>query len=162
MNIDIITYQDAQIAELSDEQLVKVQEAQIKKNRLRAKLDEDVAAAKLKYAKNGVFLSDLYSQTISNLTATYNREVEWIREGLLFYLQYSNKKESDEGYVMDYSLNMEARYALVRDFYIFTYTDPVGRFQEFLSDRSARRYLGEYYNTLYDYLLELSENALRP
>ena len=40
MTIDIISYTDAQFAELSEEQLLEVKSAQLKKNRLDVQLQE--------------------------------------------------------------------------------------------------------------------------
>ena len=42
MLIDIISYTDAQYAMLTEEQLLEIKSAQLKKNRLTAKLEENL------------------------------------------------------------------------------------------------------------------------
>ena len=159
MNIDIITYEDVQFAQLTEEQLNAVKEAQMKKNRLDKKLQEDIAAAKCKYVKNGVYLSDLHMHTTLRLQEEHKREVDWIREGLLFYLRFAVKAEGTYGYPLDYSSSMENRYIQVRDYYTATYSDPNERIERFEADTVAAKYLGEYYQTLYSYLLDLRDYA---
>ena len=52
MVIDIISYTDSQFAALTEEQLLQVKSAQLKKNRLQAKLEEDLQHAKQKFVEN--------------------------------------------------------------------------------------------------------------
>ena len=75
MVIDIISYTDTQYAALSEEQILEVQQAQLKKNRLLIKLEEDKRKEKYRLIENGVFLSkiwDLYCEKFGNRCFTYD------------------------------------------------------------------------------------------
>lgn len=154
MKIDIITYTDAQYAKLSEEQLLEVQEAQIKKNNLDRKLAQEMAEEKNRLLKRGIFLSKIWELYCEKLQAQYAAEVEALRESLLFYLRFSSRPDSStEGnvpYLVDYSLEMTERFNTVRDYYLETYTDAVVRYEEFLKDSVAPVYLGELYAPLHD------------
>ncbi len=154
MVIDIISYTPAQFAVLNDEQILKIQSAQIKKNRLQAALDEDLKKEKFKLVKNGTFLSTTWSSIQSKLQAEYNAEVENIRDGLLFYLQYSGQVEVENvPYTVDYSLSPSERYEIVKGYYEGNYSTGAARAEAYRQDPIARQYLGEYYAPLYDYFL---------
>ena len=155
MKIDIITYTDAQYAKLSQEQILKVEETQIKKNNLDRKLAEDMAEEKNRLVKRGIFLSRIWELYCARLQEQYEEEVTALRESLLFYLRFSSRpdssKEESSPYPLDYSLDMEARFYVVRDYYLETYSDPVVRFDKFREDTVAPVYLGEYYAPLHDF-----------
>ena len=57
MTIDIINYTDEQFAELTEEQILEVEEAQLRKNRLTARLEEDKKREKYRLLEAGVFRS---------------------------------------------------------------------------------------------------------
>ena len=59
MVIDIISYTDAQMATLSNEQLMEVRQAQEKKDRMYAQLQEDLQAADADSIDTGMFDSTL-------------------------------------------------------------------------------------------------------
>ena len=61
------------------------------------------------------------------------------------------------GYMLDYSLEDEARLLVVKEYYETTYSDGKERFNAFVKDTIAPQYLGELYKPLYDYLLNLSK-----
>jgi hypothetical protein len=158
MEIDIITYTDKQYAALTEEQILQVKEAQLDKNRLTAKLQENLQKEKERLVENGTLLSDMWPLIQTKLRAEYEQEVEAVRDALLFYLRFSTKVEETEAtdapYEVDYSLEYPDRYYAVRDYYMNTYTNASERFNTFKADEVAPQYLGEYYRTLYDYLLE--------
>ena len=151
MVIDIISYTDAQFAALSEEQILEVKSAQLKKNKLDLNLEENLLKAKQRLIENGTFLSDLFSLQEKKLRDNHALEIERLREGLLFYLQFSGMTESDgELYELDYSLSMHDRYERVKNAYISAYPDGQQRFEAFKADRQAVTYLGEYYSVLYE------------
>ena len=157
MDIDIISYSELQFSELTEEQLMEVRNAQMKKNKLMAKLDKDLETQKYRLVENGIFLSSIWKNVQWELTAAYETEVENIRNALLFYLHFALKQEGDQeskDYTVDYSLPMEERFRTVQFYYEAAYMDPTERFEAFEMDKVARRYLGEYYAPLYDYFLE--------
>jgi hypothetical protein len=158
MVIDIISYTREQFALLTAEQLLEIQEAQMKKNALDRKLEADMLEEKHRLINRGMFLSGIWEKYCEKLRAVHAQEIELLREALLFYLQFAAKP--DEGdvetapYTVDYSLEMADRYFIVRDYYLSAYTEASARMEAFKKDQVARQYLGELYATLYDYLLE--------
>jgi hypothetical protein len=60
MVIDIISYSDEQFAAMTDEQLLEVQSAQMKKNRLMAALEEDLRKEKYRLIDNGTYLYSMW------------------------------------------------------------------------------------------------------
>lgn len=157
--IDIIEFTKVQFALLSKGQLQTVRTAQQKKNRLYRQLQEKLRKEKHKLVKNGVFHSGLYDLTKERLTEEYEREVELIKECLLFYLHYSMKANQSDissmNYEVDYSLPMEERLRIVKSFYESEYgNDYTGLLAAFQSDKVAPQYLGELYAALYDYFYE--------
>ena len=156
MVIDIISYTDMQYSELTEEQLMEVRSAQIKKNKLAEKLKKDLERQKYRLIENGIFLSSIWENIQWKLNDAYEKEVESIRSELLFYLHFALKQEGDaesREYVVDYSIPMEERYDIVKGHYNAAYVDKAERFEMFEMDTVARRYLGEYYAPLYDYFL---------
>ena len=163
MEIDIINYTSSQYAALSDEQILEVKRVQLAKNRLQSKLEAKKKAEKFRLIENGIYTKELWGHLNEELEKSYEQEVESLRDGLLFYLQYGCREENggsgEETYRLDYSLNGEERAAYVRDYYMNGYSNAVARYSAFLNDYAVRRYLGEYYTGLHDYLKNLSDKA---
>lgn len=165
MTIDIISYTDTQYAALTEEQILEVQAAQLKKNKLLIKLEEDKRKEKYRLIENGVFLSKIWELYCEKLQKEYDNEVENIRESLLFYLRFTSKTESgstetgptNAPYLVDYSLTVEERFFIVKEYYLTTYADAEERYDAFLKDEVAIVYLGETYAPLHDYLGELAQ-----
>ncbi len=150
MTIDIISYTDEQYAELSEEQILEVQSAQLKKERLKARLEEDIITQKNELLRQGVFRSDIFALCKDKLQKKYALEVENLRDSLLFYLRFASKATvSEAGYPVDYALPVPERYIVVRDYYVKTYSDADKRFEAFKNDKVAPVYLNETYSTLY-------------
>lgn len=156
MTIDIISYTDSQYALLTEEQLLEVKSAQLKKNKLDADLEEALLKEKHRLVDNGIFFSNIWKLQAEKLQAQHDLEVENLRESLLFYLRFSSKAESTETnnlpYTPNYALTMEERFYQVRDAYMSTYTNAQERFTAYKADAVAPVYLGEYYAPLYDYI----------
>lgn len=55
MEIDIISYTDEQFASMTDEQILEVENVQLKKNRLTERLKEKKRGEKFRLLKAGVF-----------------------------------------------------------------------------------------------------------
>ncbi len=157
MEIDIITYSDTQYASLREEQIQEVKSAQVKKNRLTKQMEEELRREKAKMVNNGTYLSPMCDLLLQSIREKYAAEIEWLRDGLLFYLRFSSKvteaEESSNPYPLDYSLSDEDRLKVVKDYYMNTYTDGGARFTAFKKDEVAQQYLGELYLPLYDYFL---------
>lgn len=158
MEIDIIDYTSEQYAALTTEQILEVRSAQEKKNKLEKKLAQALQEAEKQYIENGTYHSTSYKNAVTNLQTEYEQEVEKVREALLFFLQYASRATQDGSYPLDYSLTYLEREAVVREFYLTTYTDPAERFETFKADKVALQYLGERYAPLYDYFYALIED----
>ena len=144
MEIDIISFTDEQFAALTEEQLLEVENVQMKKNRLTEDLEEEKRKEKFRLLKAGVFRSGIWTGICDSLDASYEREVEWLRDGLLFYLRFASKppEETSAPYEVDYSLSYEKRLEIVREYYDSTYSDPEEKFPAFKQDKVAFNYLG--------------------
>lgn len=156
MEIDIITYTSAQFSALTDEQLLQVKEAQIKKNELLRALDERLQNEKEKLVENGMIHSGIWAKLEQKLREECENEVAWIRETLLFYLSYSGAEEIMQApYTVDFSLSDSERLNIVKTYYNETYSDPQERLTAYKKDEVAMKYLGEYYAWLYDYFEDM-------
>ena len=159
MDIDIINFTETQYASLTPGQLSKVRVAQTQKNDLTWKLQADLQRTKDKLVDNRIFNSETYDRIAGNLQAKYDQEVEVIRDGLLFYLQYSMRPEGtgteSAPYTVNYALTPLERFFIVREYYETTYTDAAERFTVFQADKVAPSYLADMYAPLYDYFAGL-------
>ena len=153
MTIDVINYTDEQFAKLNSEQLLEVRKVQTAKNRLLRRLEEEKLAEKYRLVKAGIFRSGIWKNLCVRLQDAYDAEVEMLREGLLFYLQYSGQQQNGIGYTVDYSLSVVDRAVLVKEYYIRTYDDVNERFEAFKNDPIAPSYLCEAYSSLYQWFL---------
>lgn len=153
MTIDVIDYTPEQFAELTVEQVEEVKNVQQKKNRLADELAEKKRKQKYKLVDAGIFRSAIYEKICAALDESYEREIERLRSGLLFYLQYTSKSESANSapYEVDYAYSFEERYEIVKTYYEGAYSDGKERLAAFKQDKTAAAYLGEYYGILYDY-----------
>ena len=154
MTIDIITYTEEQFARLNGEQLNEVRKAQVAKNRLFERLQKEKADEKYKLVKAGIFRSGIWDAICTELQAAYDAQVENLRDGLLFYLQYSGQQQNTGvGYTVDYTLSIADRVILVKEYYVVTYDDPYERMEKFKLDGVAPSYLCEGYAPLYQWFL---------
>lgn len=154
MEIDIISLTGEQYALLSPEQIDKVKSAQQKKDDYLQKAAEEKRALRYTLLKNGNFRSVSLEKAEKEIDETYKNKIEIVREGLLFYLQYSAKAEDTGGTseeYADYSLSPTERVAAVKKYYGEKYGTAAARFAAFKKDKTAPVYLGEYYAGVYDY-----------
>ena len=67
MEIDIISYTDEQFASMTDEQILEVENVQLKKNRLTERLKEKKRGEKFRLLKAGVFRSGIWENICAAL-----------------------------------------------------------------------------------------------
>ena len=152
MEIDIISYTPAQFSMLTDEQLLQVKEAQVKKNELLRKLEERLQREKERLVENAMIHSSIWSRLEEKLRAECEEEVAWLRDTLLFYLRYSGADSvASAPYKVDFSLPTVERMRIVKAYYEETYNDAIELLNAYEKDQVAMRYLEEYYAMLYDY-----------
>lgn len=153
MEIDIISYTPSQFSLLSSEQLLQVQEAQMKKNALLRKLEDELQKEKEKLIENGMLHAGIWAKVEQQLKSQCDEEIAWVRDTLLFYLQYAGADELvNVPYNVDYTLSIEERLEIVKAYYYQTYTEPLERLNTYAKDKVAMQYLGEVYSLLYDYM----------
>ena len=154
MTIDIVTYTDEQYAAMTQEQLKEVRDAQTEKDELKIELEDTLKAKRAALVKKGIFNSDLYQLIKTKLEKEYEARVEFIRECLLFFLQYSkdpNGAGIEAPYEVNYAQSYDARVQVLRAYYETTYSDPNERFEAFKLDKFALTYLGNRYRALHEY-----------
>ena len=159
MKIDIISYTDEQYAALASEQILEVQAAQLKKNKLDAAFTEALEKERTRLSARGLLRSSYWELFVERLTKSHEQEVENLRQALLFYLRFTTRPDEsvagDAPYTVNYAMTIEERLAVVRAYY--ESTDATERFEAFKADKVAPIYLGEEYAPLYDYYLALAK-----
>ena len=164
MTFDIIDVTEAEVKNLETVRLKLLRTAQQKKNELAHKLEAELAEQKRLVYSNGMENSTLLEQITAELTAEYEYQVAVIREQLLFNMSLGEPTTGDEtggsgndntGYIVDYELSYTERYIGVRDYYL-TIEDPNERIALLREDEVARKYLGTFYNTLFNYLVQFT------
>lgn len=159
MTIDIIDMTDPQYANLSAVQLSMVRTAQAKKNKIKAKQEQDIRALQQQFSINHITRStamNIYRQQIIDAA---DAEVEVVREDLLYQLAYEAlASEGNENGPYrypenpNYTLSYSQRFLVVRQYYMDVTSNASARLEAYRMDTLARSYLGEFYQTLYDLL----------
>ena len=159
MQIDVIDLTNPCYSALSPVQLAAVRAAQVKKNKAVAATEEKKQKFINKLVSNHFSHSLVYSLQQSLFDEELERDVDMIREELLYTLAYKTTgKEGNEfgpySYPEnpDYSLTESQRFILVRQYYMDLTTDPRARLEAYAGDSLARGYLGRFYDTLYEML----------
>ena len=165
MTFDIIETTEEEVSGLEVVRLKLLRTAQQKKNELSHKLERELAEQKRLLYSNGMENSTLYEQISAEMTAEYEYQVEILKEQLLFNMSLGEPTNGGEtggsggdtntGYVVDYELSYMERYIEVRDYYL-SIEDPNERIALLREDEVARKYLGTYYNTLFNYLVQFT------
>lgn len=165
MTFDIIILTQEEIDALSVIQLKLLRTAQKKKNELYKKKEEEKRAYRLLRASDNAVHSTLYADKCAAIDAEYDYEVDILREQLDFNMSLNeptvddelggNPDTGDSPYIVDYGLSYLERYNIVRDYYL-TVEDPEERLALYRADGVAVKYLGGYYNTLYNYFSQLA------
>ncbi len=164
MTFDVIAVTEEEVAAMDSIQQKMIRTAQQKKNELAHKLEADLYELKNLLFANGVSVSGIYDDAAAKLNEEFNYQVAIIKEQLEFNLSLKEPTTPDDtggggtsggdeaGYVVDYELSYLDRYIAVRDYYM-SIEDPNERVALLAADEVARKYLGSYYNTLFDYLV---------
>lgn len=165
MTFDIIEITEAELKKLDTVKLKLLRTAQQRKDELYHKLQEEIGEQKRLIISNGMENSSLLAQITAALTEEYEYQVEIIREQMLFSMSLGEPTLGQEmgptgnngtnGYIVNYELSYMERYIEVRDYYL-TIEDPNERVQILRQDQVARQYLGSYYNTLFNYLVQFT------
>ena len=105
--------------------------------------------------------SGIYDAKCDELDEEYEQKVAVLKDNLIYNMSLNvptgddgdtgGGDDSDVGYIVDYSLSYLDRYQIVRNYYM-SISDPAERIALYTADTTAKDYLGQYYNTLYNVL----------
>jgi hypothetical protein len=159
MVYDIIDLDEREVKALTVVQLKMLRTAQQSKNKLQHEMEQDLLTYKLLLYTDGMENSNLYDAKYEELKAEFDYQVAILKEQLIFNMGLNEPTTDDElgdngsdneTYIVDYSLSYLERYIAVRDYYM-NFHDPYERLALYAADKVAVKYLGSYYNTLYNY-----------
>ncbi len=156
MIIDIVNYTEKQLSSMKKENVRKIREAQLRKNKLLAALQEQILAEKQRLIDRGTFPSNIWEKKKADLIAACEGEIAELKDALEFYLQYvgsiGQMVPDDVPYNVDFSLSLEDRMAQVRAYYEVSFLNGQARLNAYAADTFAQTYLGELYEPLYHYI----------
>ena len=159
MTIDIVDLTDPEYSDLNAVQMAMVRTAQVKKNEILAKADEEKAKISRRLVANNFARSYVQVMANARITTAANAQIQALKEDLDYQLAYEAlESEGNENGPYrypenpNYNLMPSQRFLVVREYYMNVTDDPDARLQAYTVDTLARSYLGEYYITLYDLL----------
>ena len=159
MTIDIVDLTDPEYSGLNAVQMAMVRTAQVKKNEILAKADEEKAEISQRLVANNFARSYVQVMANARITTAANAQIQALKEDLDYQLAYEAlESEGNENGPYrypenpNYNLMPSQRFLVVREYYMNVTDDPDARLQAYTVDTLARSYLGEYYITLYDLL----------
>ncbi len=159
MTIDIVDLTDPEYSDLNAVQMAMVRTAQVKKNEILAKADEEKAEISRRLVANNFARSYVQVMANARITTAANAQIQALKEDLDYQLAYEAlESEGNENGPYrypenpNYNLMPSQRFLVVREYYMNVTDDPDARLQAYTVDTLARSYLGEYYITLYDLL----------
>ncbi|MCD8040518.1 MAG: hypothetical protein LUF82_03275 [Clostridia bacterium] len=165
LTFDILDLSEEEVEALTTVQQKLLRTAQKSKNELEHQLELDKQTFFDIVVNDNMLNSSLYDDKCAALDEEYEREVEILREQLIFNLALNEPTTDEElgddggdegaGYIVDYSLSYLERYIIVRDYYL-AIEDDDERMALYSADTVAMAYLGSYYNTLYNILATYS------
>ena len=159
MTIDIVDLTDPEYSDLNAVQMAMVRTAQVKKNEILAKADEEKAEISQRLVANNFARSYVQVMANARITTAANAQIQALKEDLDYQLAYEAlESEGNENGPYrypenpNYNLMPSQRFLVVREYYMSVTDDPDARLQAYTVDTLAPSYLGEYYITLYDLL----------
>ena len=160
MIFDIISITQTELDKLSVKQLKLLRDAQTRKDELIHNSEKDLQKFKDKLWAAGMKDSTL----LKDKTAAVKKEIRYLSailaDNLIFNMNAIEQSKNDgsdsdgstqTGYLVDYSLSYNERYIIVRNYYL-AISDVTLRMKLYSADEVAKKYLGSYYQTLYNVL----------
>lgn len=160
MQFDIIEISQEELAKLKPAQMTLLRKAQQKKDALVKNYDEEYRKYEEKLYSVGIRNSSLSMGFLSELYDDVYTKIDTLADNLVYEMSLIDLKDSGEdnkgdtsttGYLVDYSLSYNERYVIVRNYYL-AIKDRDVRMAKYGKDETAKKYLGTYYNTLYNIL----------
>ena len=157
MIFDIIDVSEEYYLNLSTAQRRLLITAQKNKDRLVRKAEKEIAKYRRKLLADGVQTSALLHQKTKEVYDELDYEIKILKEQLINSININmyvadNPDYSDAKYEVDFTLPYTYRYIIVRDYYL-SIPDPFLRVELFSKDEVAKKYLGMYYDSLYNVLM---------
>ncbi len=161
MTFDIIDMEEEDLLALSTVQMRLLRTAQQEKDDLTYELERDKQTFYNIVVADGMLNSGIYDAKCDELDEEYEQKVAVLKDNLIYNMSLNvptgddgdtgGGDDSDVGYIVDYSLSYLDRYQIVRNYYM-SISDPAERIALYTADTTAKDYLGQYYNTLYNVL----------
>lgn len=159
MTFDIIDMEEEDLLALSTVQMRLLRTAQQEKDDLTCELERDKQTFYNIVVADGMLNSGIYDAKCDELDEEYEQKVAVLKDNLIYNMSLNvptgddgdtgGGDDSDVGYIVDYSLSYLDRYQIVRNYYM-SISDPAERIALYTADTTAKDYLGQYYNTLYN------------
>ena len=159
MTFDIIDMEEEDLLALSTVQMRLLRTAQQEKDDLTYELERDKQTFYNIVVADGMLNSGIYDAKCDELDEEYEQKVAVLKDNLIYNMSLNvptgddgdtgGGDDSDVGYIVDYSLSYLDRYQIVRNYYM-SISDPAERIALYTADTTAKDYLGQYYNTLYN------------
>lgn len=153
MQFDIIHLTEKELQSLTVAKMRLLRTAQRKRDEIKRKAAEDYKKFCKKAQGAGMKNSTLLADKKAALDAEVNYKSAILAEDLEYNMSVSSVSNTDADcpYLVDYSLSYNERYAIVRDYYL-AITDRAERMRLYSADEVAKKYLGAYYEPLYNVL----------
>ena len=157
MEFDIIEVTEAYYATLTTAQRRLLITAQKNKNALVRRAEKTVSDYRRKLLTNSVQTSTLLDQKTKEVYDELDYEISVLKEQLLNNININGSivdetEYGNVGYKVDFTLPYTERYIIVRNYYL-SLPDAQERVNLYLKDEVAKKYLGRYYESLYNVLL---------
>ena len=164
MKFNIIDITNEELEKLTVAQMKMLRTAQQKKNELYHNAAKDLEMFKRIVMSAGMRESTLLEDKKTEIYDEVEYKCAIIADNLLYNMSLNepthggNIGGGDEGagYIVDYSLSYSERYIIVRDYYL-AIQDPNERMARYAADEVEKKYLGTYYQTLYNVLYSYSK-----
>ena len=151
MQFDVIELTEEEIEDLTIAQMKLLRKAQRSKDELIRKAEQDFEQFKQSVWTAGMKYSSLLDDKREEIDNELNYRLDILADDLIYNMSISDGGEQVVGYLVDYSLSYNDRYIIVRDYYL-AIEDKNLRMKKYESDAVAKKYLGDYYNILYNIL----------
>ena len=155
MTFDIIDMEEEDLLALSTVQMRLLRTAQQEKDDLTCELERDKQTFYNIVVADGMLNSGIYAAKCDELDEEYEQKAAGLKDNPIYNMSPNvptgGGDDSDVGYIVDYSLSYLDRYQIVRNYYM-SISDPAERIALYTADTTAKDYLGQYYNTLYNVL----------
>ena len=153
MEFDVINLSREELNGLNFWQMKQLRTAQQEKNELERDAEKQWQQFREKVLSAGMKNSTLLDDKRMALDNEVKYKCAIIADNLIYNLGIGSTGSGDysSGYLVDYSLSYIDRYIIVRDYYL-AITDRNERLRLYSADEVAKRYLGGYYETLFNVL----------